>query len=75
MSKMRVFNIYYYLGLGIEDSELEVAELLRELNEYKPLINFFINQNKTNSVALVRKRTIPIEQQPLAGEVNANFSR
>jgi hypothetical protein len=26
-----------------------------------------------NSVALVRKRTIPIERPPLVGEVSANF--
>jgi hypothetical protein len=30
---------------------------------------------KKNSVALVRKRTIPIERPPLVGEVTANFSR
>jgi hypothetical protein len=31
--------------------------------------------NKTiNSVALVRKRTIPTERPPLVGEVSANFS-
>jgi hypothetical protein len=29
---------------------------------------------KTNSVALVRKRTIPTERPPLVGEINANFS-
>jgi hypothetical protein len=28
---------------------------------------------KLNSVALVRKRTIPTEQPPLVGEVSANF--
>jgi hypothetical protein len=28
----------------------------------------------TNSVALVRKRTIPTERLPLVGEVSANFS-
>jgi hypothetical protein len=30
---------------------------------------------KLDSVALVRKRTIPTERQPLAGEVIANFLR
>jgi hypothetical protein len=30
---------------------------------------------QTNSVALVRKRTIPTERPLLVGEVNANFSR
>jgi hypothetical protein len=36
----------------------------------------FYNQanKKTNSVALVRKRTIPNERPPLVGEVSANFS-
>jgi hypothetical protein len=29
----------------------------------------------TNSVALVRKRTIPTERPPLVGGVNANFLR
>jgi hypothetical protein len=30
--------------------------------------------SQTNSVALVRKRTIPTEGPPLVGEVSANFS-
>jgi hypothetical protein len=29
----------------------------------------------TNSVALVRERTIPTERQPLVGKVSANFCR
>jgi hypothetical protein len=29
--------------------------------------------NVTNSVALVRERTIPTERSPLVGEVSANF--
>jgi hypothetical protein len=36
------------------------------------LVKFYIKQ--TNSVALVRKRTIPTERPPLLGEVSANFS-
>jgi hypothetical protein len=37
--------------------------------------NYQVSQNKTtNSVALVRKRTIPTERPPLGGEVSANFS-
>jgi hypothetical protein len=32
------------------------------------------NKKQTNSVALVRKRTIPTERPPLVGEVSANFS-
>jgi hypothetical protein len=30
-------------------------------------------QKQINSVALVRKRTIPIERPPIVGEVSANF--
>jgi hypothetical protein len=30
-------------------------------------------KTKTNSVALVRERTIPTERQPLVDEVSANF--
>jgi hypothetical protein len=29
--------------------------------------------NNNNSVALVRKRTIPTEPPPLVGKINANF--
>jgi hypothetical protein len=32
-----------------------------------------ITSNYTYSVALVRIRTIPTEQQPLVGEISANF--
>jgi hypothetical protein len=31
------------------------------------------NNNKLNSVALVREQTIPTERPPLVGEVSANF--
>jgi hypothetical protein len=31
-------------------------------------------EQKTNSVALVRKRTIPTKRPPLVGKVSANFS-
>jgi hypothetical protein len=32
------------------------------------------NKQKTNSMALARKRTIPTERQPLVGEVIADFA-
>jgi hypothetical protein len=32
-----------------------------------------LTKQKTNSVALVRKRTIPTERPPFVGEVSANF--
>jgi hypothetical protein len=34
---------------------------------------FFLVPKLTNSVALVRKQTIPTERPPLVGEVSANF--
>jgi hypothetical protein len=37
-------------------------------------VDRYLNKNKTNSVALVRKRTIPTKRPPLVGEVSANFS-
>jgi hypothetical protein len=36
-------------------------------------IYYFVHETKLNSVALVRERTIPTEQQPHVGEVSANF--
>jgi hypothetical protein len=33
-----------------------------------------VNEEKTNSVALVRMRTIPTERPQLVGEVSTNFS-
>jgi hypothetical protein len=39
-----------------------------EMNEF---INILLKSD--NSVALVRKRTIPTERPPLVGEVSANF--
>jgi hypothetical protein len=36
-------------------------------------VGVFANNLKLNSVALVRKRTIPTERPPLVGEVSANF--
>jgi hypothetical protein len=37
------------------------------------LLNLYVFLILTNSVALVRERTIPTERPPLVGEVNANF--
>jgi hypothetical protein len=38
------------------------------------VLPFSTQTNKTNCVALVRKRTIPTERPPLVGEISANFS-
>jgi hypothetical protein len=37
------------------------------------IMTFYLNTEKLNSVALVRKRTTPTERPPLVGEVSANF--
>jgi hypothetical protein len=39
----------------------------------KYTIGYISNKQTTNSVALVRKRTIPTERPPLVGEVSVNF--
>jgi hypothetical protein len=39
------------------------------------LLKTVLNALKTNSVAVVRKRTIPTERPPLVGEVSANLCR
>ena len=49
------------------EHELKELERLRSDNESK---SFY---QKKNSVALVRKRTIPTERPPPVGEVSANF--
>jgi hypothetical protein len=36
-------------------------------------IPYKLNETKPNSVALVRKHTIPIERPPFVGEVSAKF--
>jgi hypothetical protein len=37
------------------------------------VLDGYSNKHKENSVALARKRTIPIEGPPLVGEVSAKF--
>jgi hypothetical protein len=48
-------------------------DLLMPLNSVT-FINLGSKEYKTNSMALVRKQTIPTERPPLVGEVSANFS-
>jgi hypothetical protein len=57
---------YKWFQLANTDGDLSVKINL----EYRHLEP---KKNKLNSVALVRKRTIPTEQPPLVGEVSANF--
>jgi hypothetical protein len=49
-----------------------------DLNEGDPGFQLLTKEEivtliKKNSVALVRKRTMPIERPPLVGKINANF--
>jgi hypothetical protein len=56
-----VYNTQVYRVFGLRPS----SGILQNTKQHK---------QTTNSVALVRKRTIPTERPPLADEVNANFS-
>jgi hypothetical protein len=48
--------------------------LVYDVSFWKIIVILKMEQtNKTNSVALVRKQTIPTERPPLFGEVSANF--
>jgi hypothetical protein len=47
--------------------------VLRGINSPVNFDNNNNNNNNNNSVALVRQRTIAIEQPPLVGEASANF--
>jgi hypothetical protein len=51
------------LHLALTNGSLELSNLLRNSGE----------DAKLNSLALVRKRTIPTERPPFVGEVSANF--
>jgi hypothetical protein len=64
---------------------LPVLCLLPSVSKYEDYITFqhpvaldyhvvFQTKNKLNSVALVRKRTIPTELPPPLGEVSGNYS-
>jgi hypothetical protein len=53
-------------AIGYERIDLESNEIKKEKVR---------NKKKENSMASVRKRTIPIERPPLVSEVRANFLR
>jgi hypothetical protein len=44
-----------------------------QIEYYSKHYLFIMKANKTNSVALVRERTIPTERTLLAGKVSANY--
>jgi hypothetical protein len=52
--------------------KLLVSQMIKELAVTSNR-NLMIFKEQKNSVALVRKRSIPTERPPLLGEVSANF--
>jgi hypothetical protein len=66
-SHRRLFVLFLLLEYSGEHICKLGAEQAKKAYRYTP-------QKKTNSVALVRKRTLPTERPPLVGEVSANFS-
>jgi hypothetical protein len=68
-------------GCSAKEKRVEVMKL--PSMQFSPFSYYFFplrpkyspeHKQKKNSVALVRKRTIPTERPPLVGEVSANFS-
>jgi hypothetical protein len=51
-----------------------ISDSLAILSHAKQRTDFPASNMKTNSVVLVRKRTIPTERSQHVGEVSANFS-
>jgi hypothetical protein len=68
--KILIFNLRIYIQDFV---------ILQKEFELLFVVSFHLARNipecgiKLNSVALVRKRTIPTERRPLVGEVSANF--
>jgi hypothetical protein len=68
--------------MGLREADGKAA-LLYTIQNYIPYVQiftsagyeqyFYIKTIKENSLALVRKQTIPTEQPPLVSEVSANF--
>jgi hypothetical protein len=83
---MKILSIYLYLislrstftsshlGLCVPDRLFPLCALNNFRSPQCVLHVTPITKLLKNSVALVRQRTIPIEQPPLLGEVSANFS-
>jgi hypothetical protein len=57
----------------IKNNVTEPSVLLLMMGRYRNIF-YTCDKQKTNSVALVRKRTIRTERPQLVGEVSANFS-
>ena len=69
----RVIDVYkIYLRTKRTGVSIRRSELLR-IHSGLIKIHTSIQNKQTNSVALVRERTIPTERPPPVGEVSANF--
>jgi len=66
MSSLKVINVTPY------PNNTQVGFVIHECGLELVCISYF-SHTKTNSVALVRTRTIPTERPPPVGEVSANF--
>jgi hypothetical protein len=63
-----------HLAEGLSFVTLLTLKVERTLISFVGVIIIVIVITKPNSVALVRKRTIPTERPPLVGEVSEKFS-
>jgi hypothetical protein len=67
----KLLILYSLLNKKIASSTFSIETLRMQglwMNGFKSDL-----KNKTNSVVLVRKRTVPTERSPHVGEVSANF--
>jgi hypothetical protein len=70
--KCNYFNFQEILkGKSLQITVFEMGQI--DFEKMNTGISIKSNQIITNSVALVRKRTIPTEQPPLVSELSANF--
>jgi hypothetical protein len=67
-STLRMILFRFRLAKGKQRDEIQTEQITKRCL----LTSFFITKTKVNSVAIVRKRTIPTERPPLVGEVSAN---
>jgi hypothetical protein len=75
LAYLRNVNTKDNSALNKQDIENIHTEIIFLVFNTRERLSSLQNNNKTtNSVALVRKQTIPTERPPLVGEVSANFS-
>jgi hypothetical protein len=66
-------SLKIHAALAYDEKGTENALYFSSFNAIHNIL--WIQTNKTNSVVLVRKRTIPTERPPLIGKVSADFCR